>query len=111
MKILMTAIMCVGVAAAQDTSPEANTSVTIAGKKISILYHAPSMHGRPIFGGLVPYGQIWRAGANEATALHTDADLAMKSINIPKGNYTLFVLPAANQFQLALSKQTGQWGL
>jgi hypothetical protein len=111
MKVLIIAILCAGVAAAQYTSPAADTSVTIAGKKISIQYHAPQIHGRPIFGGLVPYGEVWRAGANEATALHTDAALAMKSINIPKGDYTLFVFPQANQFQLIINKQTGQWGL
>ncbi len=114
MKTLITGLICAWAAStayAQYDSPAANTSVTIAGKKITIQYHAPSMHGRKIFGGLVPYGQVWRAGANDATALHTDADLQMKNINIPKGDYTLFVWPQANGFQLIVNKQTGQWGL
>lgn len=98
-------------ASAQYDSPPAATSVTIAGKKIAISYHSPQIHGRKIFGGLVPYGQVWRAGANEATALHTDADLQIKSLHVPKGDYTIFILPAANSWQLIVNKQTGQWGL
>ena len=75
---------CATSAFAQYTSPEATTSVTIAGKHIKIDYHAPQMHGRKIFGGLEPYGKAWRAGANEATALHTDADLQIKTCACPK---------------------------
>lgn len=111
MKSLMAALVLVSPVFAQYTSPAANTTVTVAGKKINIDYHAPSMHGRKIFGGLVPYGHIWRAGANEATALHTDADLQIKGLRVPKGDYTLFVWPEANGWQLVVNKQTGQWGL
>ena len=103
--------MCAIPATAQYTSPPADTAVTIGGKKIIIKYCAPSMHGRKIFGGLEPYNNVWRAGANEATALHTDADLDVKGISVPKGNYTLFVWLNAKQWQLIVNKQTGQWGL
>ncbi len=92
-------------------SPPADTSVTIAGKTLSIKYSAPSMRGRKIFGGLVPYGKVWRAGANAATALHTEADLDLNGLAIPKGDYTLFILPEENQWTLIINKQTGQWGL
>ncbi|MBZ2184178.1 MAG: DUF2911 domain-containing protein [Bryobacter sp.] len=51
------------------------------------------MKGRKIFGGLVPYGQVWRAGANAATSLHTEAELTIGKLSVPKGDYTLFVLP------------------
>jgi hypothetical protein len=95
----------------QPLSPPANTSVTIAGKTVSIKYSAPSMRGRKIFGELVPYGKVWRAGANAATALHTDADLDLNGLAVPKGDYTLFVLPEADQWTLIVSKETGQWGL
>lgn len=96
---------------AQFVSPAASTSVTIAGKSIKIDYHAPQMHNRKIFGGLEPYGKVWRAGANEATALHADADLQIKTLSVPKGNYTVFVWLDAKQWQLIINKQTGQWGL
>lgn len=92
-------------------SPPAETSVTIAGKIIRIDYSAPSMRGRKIFGGLEPYGRVWRAGANSATALHTDANLDIGGLAIPKGDYTLFVYLDPKQWQLVVSKATGEWGL
>jgi len=92
-------------------SPPAETSVTIAGKVIRINYSAPSMRGRKIFGGLEPYGRVWRAGANSATALHTDANLDIGGLAVPKGDYTLFVYLDPNQWQLVVSKETGEWGL
>jgi hypothetical protein len=95
----------------QPLSPPADTSVTIGGKTITIKYSAPSMRGRKIFGGLEPYSKVWRAGANAATALHTDADLDIKGLAVPKGDYTLFVWLDPDQWQLIVNKQTGQWGL
>jgi hypothetical protein len=97
-------------------SPAAETSVTIAGKALSIKYSAPSVRGRQIFGdggqvskdGTYP---VWRAGANAATAFHTEADLTIKRKNIPKGDYTVFVLVNVNPWQLIINKQIGQWGL
>jgi hypothetical protein len=94
-------------------SPPANTSVTINGKTIAIKYSAPSMRGRKIFNGtgaLQPDNTIWRAGANEATALHTDADLDIGGLAVPKGDYTLFVWLDPQQWKLAINKQTGQFG-
>ena len=84
---------------------------TIAGKTIRINYSAPSMRGRKIFGSLEPYGRVWRAGANEATALHTDANLDIGGLAVPKGDYTLFVYLDPKQWQLVVSKATGEWGL
>ena len=92
-------------------SPPAATSVAVAGKTIRIKYSAPSMRGRKIFGGLEPYGRVWRAGANDATALHTDANLDIGGLSVPKGDYTLFVYLDAKQWQLVVSKATGEWGL
>ena len=109
--IAMGIALSANAAFAQFNSPEADTSVTIAGKKISIHYCAPQMHNRKIFGGLEPYNKVWRAGANEATALHTDADLQIKNLAVPKGNYTIYVWLDAKQWQLIINKQTGQWGL
>lgn len=95
----------------QPLSPPADTSVTIAGKSLAIKYSAPSMRGRKIFGGLEPYGKVWRAGANDATAFHTDADLDIAGLAVPKGDYTLFVWLDENQWQLIVNKQTGQSGM
>jgi hypothetical protein len=97
-------------------SPPADTSVTIDGKAITIKYSAPSMRGRNIFGegGVVSKDKtypVWRAGANSATALHTEADLNIKGLAVPKGDYTVFVLVKADPWELIINKQTGQWGL
>lgn len=116
MKTLVSFLAFAVAAFGQYTSPPAQTSVTVGGKKITITYHAPSMHGRKIFGPasaspLEAYGRVWRAGANEATALHTDADLQIKTLTVPKGDYTLFIWLDPKQWQLIVNKQTGQWGL
>src|SRR6188768_130578 len=96
----------------QRPSPAAETSVSLGGKNVTIKYSSPSMRGRKIFGGLEPYGKVWRAGANEATALHTDADIVLGDLTVPAGDYTLFVnLDSADSWTLIVNKQTGQWGL
>src|SRR5690242_9527167 len=100
-----------------QASPPAETHVAINGKNISIRYSAPSVRGRKIFGdgGLLtqdPTYPVWRAGANEATELHTDADLEIGAVKIPKGDYSLYCLvkdPEA--WELIVNRQTGQIGL
>ena len=96
-------------------SPPGTAQVTLNGKNISVDYSRPSMKGRKIFGSgdgfLVPYGQVWRAGANEATTLKTAADLDIGGTNVPAGTYTLFVLPEQNKWTLIISKKTGEWGI
>jgi hypothetical protein len=109
--LLVAVAMCVAQGKKAPASPPAETAVTINGKQIAIKYAAPSMRGRKIFGGLEPYGKVWRAGANAATALHTDADLQIGNLAVPKGDYTLFVWLDPEQWQLIVNKQTGQWGL
>ena len=109
--LLVGLVICSAQGKKAPASPPAETSVTIGGKQIAIKYAAPSMRGRKIFGGLEPYGKVWRAGANAATALHTDADLKIGKLNVPKGDYTLFVWLDPDQWQLIVNKQTGQWGL
>jgi hypothetical protein len=95
-------------------SPPAETSATINGKEIWIAYHAPSVRGRKIFGGadtLQPEGSIWRAGADQATFLHTDAALDLNGVAVPAGEYTLFIDLDKGKWQLIVNKQTGQWGI
>jgi hypothetical protein len=104
-------------ALAQAPSPDATTSVTIGGKTLSIKYSAPSVRGRQIFGpgGLIshdPNYPVWRAGANAATSFHTDADLTIGTLSVPKGDYTLYALVEdPDNWELIVNKQTGQWGL
>jgi hypothetical protein len=100
-------------ACAQDNrpSPPANAECQLSnGKSVKIAYSSPRMKGRKIFGGLVPYGQVWRAGANEATTFVTDTDLNVGGTTVPAGSYTLFAVPNAEKWQLVISKKTGEWG-
>ena len=115
----MTCAACIGLTAligvqAQTKkpmpSPPAETSQTVDGKTVSIHYNAPSMRGRKIFGGLVPYDKVWRTGANPATSLKTDINLKIGSATVPAGSYTLYTLPSASGWKLIINKQTGQWG-
>jgi hypothetical protein len=98
-------------------SPSMEATATIGGKAITIKYSAPSVRGRQIFGdgGVVSHDRTypaWRAGANRATAFHTDADLNVGGLNVPAGDYTLFVwVKDPDAWQLIVNKQTGQWGL
>src|SRR5215813_6186943 len=91
-------------------SPPGTTQCTINGKKVTIEYSRPSMKGRKVMGELVPYGQVWRTGANEATTLTTAIDLNIGGAKVPVGKYTLYTLPSADVWKLIINKQTGQWG-
>ena len=91
-------------------SPPAKATVSLDGKAVTINYSAPSMRGRKIMGDLVPYGQVWRTGANAATTLTTAADLMIGDLKVPAGKYTIYTLPAAGTWKLIINKQTGQWG-
>lgn len=109
----------VAVTAAQKTtpvhpgtggSPHVRTGWTVEGADISIEYGRPYLKGRAIGTTIVPYGQVWRAGADEATTLKTDKDLTFGSVKVPAGTYTLWVLPTEKNWKLIINKQTGQWG-
>jgi len=91
-------------------SPPAKASCDLAGSSITIDYSSPRAKGRKIFGGLVPFGQVWRAGANEATTFVTAAALKVGGTDVPAGSYTLFAIPEADKWTLVISKKTGEWG-
>jgi len=96
--------------AQKPLSPPAKAEVSLTGANISIDYSAPSIRKREIFGGLVPYGQVWRTGANAATTLITSGNLKIGDLAVPAGTYTIYSLPTADGMQLIVNKQTGQWG-
>ena len=102
---------CVG-----TDEPTGNGNGKIGNATLTIKYCAPSVRGRKIFGegGQVmgdPTAPIWRAGANEATAFHTDADLTIAGLAVPKGDYTLYVnVKDPDAWELVINKHTGQWG-
>jgi Protein of unknown function (DUF2911) len=103
-------------AAQQDKSkplsPPANAQCKFSdGKTIKVDYSSPRAKGRKIFGDLVPYGKVWRTGANQATTFVTDANLTAGGKDIPAGNYTIFTVPAADKWTLIVNKKTGEWGI
>lgn len=102
------------VASAQDKplSPPASAECKFTdGKTVKMDYSSPRMRGRKIYGGLVPFGQIWRTGANSATTLFvTAANVSVGGTNVPAGNYTIFTVPEADKWTLVISKKTGEWG-
>ncbi|MBP6823679.1 MAG: DUF2911 domain-containing protein [Acidobacteria bacterium] len=104
-------IMAVVAMQRQRVSPHETIEATIGGKKVTITYGRPYLKGRKAVGGaLVPYGQVWRTGADEATVLNTEADLMIGSLAVPKGKYALFTLPTENGWKLIVSKTFDQWG-
>ena len=78
--------------------------------RITIDYGQPHARGRAIFGGLVPYGEVWRLGANWAKRLTVDFDVRFGDLDVPRGEYTLFLLPREDGGDLIVSRQTRQWG-
>lgn len=91
-------------------SPHVRSEWTVDGAKISITYGRPSLKGRTVGKEVAPFGKPWRTGADEATTLTTDKALKIGTVAVPAGTYTLFTLPGETEWQLIVSKQTGQWG-
>src|ERR1700688_1677740 len=109
------AVCALAVAAQQDKakrpSPPAQATWDLGGgKSVTIDYASPRAKGRKIYGELVPFGQVWRTGANEATTLLTPVDLTIGGTAVPAGSYTIFTVPNKDKWTLVISKKTGEWG-
>lgn len=112
----LAALLIAGVLYGQDDkanrpSPPATATGVVKDATITIEYSSPSMRGRKIFGELVPYGQVWRAGANEATLFETDKDIKVQGKSLPAGKYSLYAVPGEKEWTIIFNKQTGQWGV
>src|SRR2546427_4667989 len=81
------------------------------GKTIRVDYSSPRAKGRKIYGGLVPYGEVWRTGANDATTFVTDANLPVNGKDVPADSYTIFTIPNQGKWTLIINKKTGEWGI
>jgi hypothetical protein len=111
MVVILAAVLSAQEQPKAPASPPGTASVSFAdGKTVTINYSRPSVRNRKIFGGLVPYAQIWRTGANSATSLKTDVDLTIGGAAVPAGSYTLYTIPGETGWKLIINKQTGQWG-
>jgi hypothetical protein len=113
--VVALSVLCAGTLVfGQDkpASPPASASCKFSdGKTIQTAYSSPRMKGRKIYGGLVPYGEVWRTGANEATTFVTDTNLTVGGKDVPAGSYTIFTVPAADKWTLIINKKTGEWGI
>jgi hypothetical protein len=98
--------------ASQPASPRGQAQFEFSdGKKIGVDYGRPYMRGRKIMGGLLPYGKVWRTGANAATGFITEVDLDLAGARVPAGKYTLYTIPGEQSWTVIINRQTGQWGL
>ncbi|HEX3543948.1 MAG TPA: DUF2911 domain-containing protein [Candidatus Acidoferrum sp.] len=92
-------------------SPPAKASCSLGdGASVTVDYSSPRAKGRKIYGGLVPYGDVWRLGANEATTFVPSSDVTVGGTKVPAGSYTLFAIPNQDKWTLIISKKTGEWG-
>ncbi|MDJ1484506.1 DUF2911 domain-containing protein [Cytophagaceae bacterium YF14B1] len=91
-------------------SPQTTTTFKTDDLEIKVSYSQPQKKGREIFGGLVPYGKVWRTGANEATTITFEPDVVVAGKPLASGTYTLWTIPDPNQWTIIFNKETGQWG-
>jgi hypothetical protein len=120
---LIAVLLCASFAASQQEksqrlSPPAQAQCKFSdGKTITVDYSSPRVRDpkthevRKIMGGLVPYGQVWRTGANEATTFVSGANLTVEGKDVPAGSYTIFTVPATDKWTLIVNKHTGEWGI
>lgn len=98
--------------AATRKSPLDSVSFKVAGGEVKVCYGRPSVRGRKIFGAeLVPYGKVWRTGANEPSMIHTSVPLQVGDIRIEPGTYSLYTVPGESEWQIIVNRSTEQWGI
>lgn len=91
-------------------SPAASVSLDLGLTQVEVTYHSPGVKGRTIWGGLVPYGEVWRTGANEATTLRFSTAVTVAGHPVPAGTYAFFAIPCKDRWTLILNKEADQWG-
>jgi hypothetical protein len=111
--LLALSFVVAGALHGQDTrpSPTQTKAEIIAGSvNLEIKYGSPAVKGRKIWGDLVPYGEVWRTGANEATTFEVSRDVLVNGMRLPKGKYALFTIPAEKSWTLVFNREPDQWG-
>jgi hypothetical protein len=112
LSLTATALLFSSVLWAQNqASPPATATGKVNGATITINYSSPGVKGRQIWGGLVPYDKVWRAGANAATIFQTDKDIKVEGKELKAGKYSLYAIPGEKQWTIIFNSQTGQWGI
>jgi len=92
------------------SSPNASASLTLGVTEITVTYGAPSARNRTVLGELVPYGEVWRAGANEATTISFSTDVTVEGQPVAAGTYGLFLIPQEDEWTVVLNRTAEQWG-
>ena len=110
--VLMCALFMSVAVMAQDkpASPHKGVKGEVAGSTITIRYGSPYVKGRKIWGGLVPYNKVWRAGANEATTFTTDQTIHIEGQLLPAGEYGFFLIPGETKWVVIFNRVYDQWG-
>jgi hypothetical protein len=112
LSVFLSILITVSAFAQSKPSPAASATCDLGGgKAVKTDYSSPRMKGRKIYGELVPFGQVWRTGANEATTFVTNADVVVGGKTVPAGSYTIFTVPNADKWTLIINKKTGEWGI
>lgn len=109
--LLMTSVVWAQGDKANRPSPAVAATGKVKDATITINYSSPAVKNREIFGALVPYGEVWRAGANEATVFETDKDIKVEGKTLPAGKYSIYAIPGEKEWTIIFNKQTGQWGV
>ncbi len=91
-------------------SPPANVSKTIGDLTLTVDYSSPGVKGRKLWGGLVPFDEVWRTGANEATTFEVNKDVVIEGQKLPSGKYGLFTIPGESEWVFIFNKEPDQWG-
>jgi len=109
--LLFSCLLFIGLSTATaQQSPPATMKATVGGADVEIKYHQPSARGREIMGGLVPYGEVWRTGANAATTISFSKDVEIEGESLPAGTYSLYTIPGEDEWTIIFNSATGQWG-
>src|SRR5690349_18239916 len=97
--------------AAQRSSPLDSASIQVAGATIKVCYSRPSARGRQVMGGLVPFDQPWRLGANEATSIQIPFAADVAGVRVPPGTYSLYAIPGVSSWQIVVNRGVERWGI
>ncbi len=109
--LFISSVVCAQGDKSNRASPPAKATGKIGAANITIDYSSPSVRDRKIFPDMHPYGEVWRAGANEATVFETDKDIRVEGKTLPKGKYSIYAIPGEKEWTVIFNKQTGQWGV
>ncbi len=107
---LMVASLLPTFAQEKASSPKATAEGKIGAAKVTIVYFQPAARGRKIMGELVPFGEVWRTGANDATTIEFDKPVKIEGKDLPAGKYSLFTIPGENEWTIIFNKEHKQWG-